>query len=894
MPASYGIPGNTQVLPIKNFTIADGLAHNNISQIMEDSKGYLWIATDEGLSRFDGYSFANYGKDDGLGNSYINDVASDRNGHIWAAIGNGGVALFLDEPNETDPRKKFASFAISEDPQSNNVNRILFDADNRMWCATEAGVYRARGPDVADGDFELVTNHPSKPYSRAGFVDREGHLWFGLFGGVARVEGSGLQRFTFDRSEDYVGGITQDQSGRIFAATQFAVYQFRRDGAIWERVSLTLDDDQVIRSVGAADDGGLWIGTNVGLIHYRDGQRTVYSTENGLASNVITVIYSDRQNSLWLGTFDGGLSNRANRAVVNFPVRRGLLTSRPMRIARDPSGGVLVQIGCTPEPTRLLKIIESEMAELPFPEIRTERCGKNYFYPSSDHRWWISSPTGLRIAERPNDPGVIVRLPNGRAVEKHVGLYEDPDGRIWLSAEDRNLYVAKDNGAGAPRFELAARDVAASMMLRDSRGTLWLANNTFLGRLRDGNLDEIKQIEGVAKIEPRELFEDSRGRLWIGTRFDGILYTDEPDAPNPSFKKLTTADGLASNTVWSIDEDNAGAIYLGTGRGLDRYEIKNQRIRHFTSAEGIPESTIISMAKDTSGRIWIASAQAVSRIDPSAFDQNKYSPAIFISRVTIEGDEVPLAETGVANLSMHDLSASQNDVSIQFVGPTPRGEQSLEYQYKLEGYDREWSQPGSQREVTLANLGPGSYRFLVKAIDQRGIESASPAVLQFQILPPFWQRWWFLALVAIAITGALYSIYRYQLSRVVELERVRTRIATDLHDDIGSNLTRIALMSEVLNQQHGANGSAAKMLPSIANIARESVASMNDIVWAISPEHDRVLDLTRRMRQHAEEVFTIRDIDVAFVSDAADSELKLPVGVRRDVLLIFKEAVNNA
>jgi signal transduction histidine kinase len=128
---------------------------------------------------------------------------------------------------------------------------------------------------------------------------------------------------------------------------------------------------------------------------------------------------------------------------------------------------------------------------------------------------------------------------------------------------------------------------------------------------------------------------------------------------------------------------------------------------------------------------------------------------------------------------------------------------------------------------------------------------------------------------------------------VIELERVRTRIATDLHDDIGSNLTRIALMSEVLNQQ-GGNGSTAQMLPSIANIARESVASMNDIVWAISPEHDRVLDLTRRMRQHAEEVFTIRDIDLTFESGSSDSELKLPVGVRRDVLLIFKEAVNNA
>ena len=142
------------------------------------------------------------------------------------------------------------------------------------------------------------------------------------------------------------------------------------------------------------------------------------------------------------------------------------------------------------------------------------------------------------------------------------------------------------------------------------------------------------------------------------------------------------------------------------------------------------------------------------------------------------------------------------------------------------------------------------------------------------------------------IDDFLIMFYRYRLSRLLEMERMRTRIATDLHDDIGANLTRISLLSEVANQQIKSNGSNENLLPSIADIARESVASMNDIVWAISPEHDRLLDLTRRMRQHAEEVFSFRDVDLDFNAPASD--LKLSVGVRRDVLLIFKEAVNNA
>ncbi|CAN5460356.1 hypothetical protein BH10ACI1_BH10ACI1_26770 [soil metagenome] len=135
-------------------------------------------------------------------------------------------------------------------------------------------------------------------------------------------------------------------------------------------------------------------------------------------------------------------------------------------------------------------------------------------------------------------------------------------------------------------------------------------------------------------------------------------------------------------------------------------------------------------------------------------------------------------------------------------------------------------------------------------------------------------------------------LYRYRISRLLELERIRTRIATDLHDDIGANLTRISLLSEVAKQK--AENGNGNLLTSIADIARESVASMNDIVWAIAPDHDSLLDLTRRMRQHAEEIFAMRDIDLEFTAPDAETDLKLSVGVRRDLLLIFKEAVNNA
>jgi signal transduction histidine kinase len=213
----------------------------------------------------------------------------------------------------------------------------------------------------------------------------------------------------------------------------------------------------------------------------------------------------------------------------------------------------------------------------------------------------------------------------------------------------------------------------------------------------------------------------------------------------------------------------------------------------------------------------------------------------------------------------------------------------LRYQYTLEGASAGWTPLSEQRSVTYANLAPGRYRFLVRAVNADGVASAQPASLTFAILRPLWGRWWFLTAVALLVGAALQGLYRYRVARLLEIANMRTRIATDLHDDIGANLTRIALLSEVAKQTR-----EDLPLSSIARIARESVGSMSDIVWAINPSRDSLLDLTRRMRQHAEEVFTLRDIELQFAAPDATDTLRLGVDVRRDLLLVFKEAVNNA
>jgi signal transduction histidine kinase len=220
----------------------------------------------------------------------------------------------------------------------------------------------------------------------------------------------------------------------------------------------------------------------------------------------------------------------------------------------------------------------------------------------------------------------------------------------------------------------------------------------------------------------------------------------------------------------------------------------------------------------------------------------------------------------------------------------------LRYQYRLEGTDADWSLLSGQRTVTYGSLAPGRYSFVVRAMNSDGAVSAEPASVAFRILRPVWLRAWFLSAVGTAAGLVVYAMFRYRVRRVVEMANMRTRIATDLHDDIGANLTRIAMLSETARQALGADASAEPNAPlaSIATIARESVSSMSDIVWAINPRRDSLLDLTRRMRQHAEELFTQRGIALRFDAPAEQDALKLSVDVRRDLLLIFKELVNNA
>jgi signal transduction histidine kinase len=299
--------------------------------------------------------------------------------------------------------------------------------------------------------------------------------------------------------------------------------------------------------------------------------------------------------------------------------------------------------------------------------------------------------------------------------------------------------------------------------------------------------------------------------------------------------------------------------------------------------------------RDRSGALWFATKQGLSRLVPTE-DRPQISPRVFITDLRIGGAPYPLSQRGEAQVSPFELKPSQNQLQIEFVGLNYEPGEMLRYSYKLDGADSAWSPPRSQLAVNYASLSGGTYRFRVKAVTSEGVESASPAGIDFTVLLPVWRRWWFESLVAALVAALVFAAHRYRVTQMVNLERMRTAIATDLHDDIGSSLSQIAVLSEVARAGvNGDNPRTQESLQRVAVLARELVDSLGDIVWSIRSVPDGLDSLLTRMREFALDLLAGQGIDFELRSpDPGQTGARLSLQARRHLFLMFKECIHNA
>jgi ligand-binding sensor domain-containing protein/signal transduction histidine kinase len=949
-------PLRAERLPLKAYTIADGLPHNTINCVVRDSRGFLWFCTAEGLSLFDGYRFTNYGVDAGLPHPYVTAILQARDGVYWVATYDG---LCKFDPKGRPGRGTASTSSARADPGRNPMFTVfrptvgdhyarafttLLQARNgTIWCGTRNGLFRlarvGEHIELLPVDISLPTRYAEERFVTALLEDRLGSLWVGAASGLYRRWPDGrTARYTRTTGlpDEYIHALLEDRHGNLWVGTRFGgLLRLAKDAGslppsvahAYQRRNGFIAD--WIFDVHESDDGRLWVGTNAGLAEFSadDGRRErpthLYTKRNGFIYHEITIVSNDRDGNIWLGTVNGAMK-LARNGFLTFGEDDGISMATPLIEfgSREIyfSGYALgddrapVFDGGKPDPYRdqywfSIGRFNGERFTWLTPDaarhVNISWSDKPFVTHTRAGDWWIgrfvfrvSKFANLRTA-RPITEYTVKR---GLASPIVYELFEDSRGDVWIS-------TVASTGNGLARWERATRTVRdlahveglpllkdrlPSAFEEDRAGGVWVGFEP--GGLARYAADRFKVFttdDGLPDGAISDLHVDREGRLWVATSRGGLGRVNQPAAARPTFVTYSAAQGLSSNTVTSVTEDLYGRIYAATGRGLDRLSPGSGQVRHFTSADGLATGGIRTAFRQRDGTLWFGAQSGVLRYVPEP-DRPSQSPLVFITGLSISGARQQISALGETGITLADLDHDRNQVELDFVGLSFAPGETLRYEYKLDPANDTWSAPTDQRTLNLANLAPGRYRFFVRAVTSDGIVSPAPATVDFTVLSPVWQRGWFRSLAALACGLIVYTLHRYRLSRLLELERVRTRIATDLHDEIGSNLSLIAMVSDVAGRTvTQADSQMAGWLSLIASTSRETVDAMSDIVWMVNPRMDRIGDLTQRMRRAADDACSAANVALRFIAPTGDTDMKLGVDRRREVFMIFKEAVNN-
>jgi len=871
------LKGFSQPLPFRTYSIEKGLSEAVVQDMMQDNQGYIWIATNYGLNRFDGIKFKNYYEKNGLLSNKIYSLYQDGKNRIWVGTG-GGVNIIKDD--------SIQSRKVLKPLTSSTILDINQDKNNNFWFATNGqGVWRWNGKQ-----------HLKHYTTAAGLVNNEvnaiatgsnGVIWFGTNGGLSRLNLSTGKIQSFTKKNGLPNNTVYDikladQGKTLWIGTDNGLCRFSNG----KFKSFTTADGLInnsVRSLSLAPDGSLWLGTEKGAAHFKNGKFTNYTAEEGLPNNVIYATLADREDNIWFGTFGGGVGVYLNTPVKNYSIKQGLPNSVVTSITQDASGDHWVGTD------------GGGLARLHNGHIRvfdeSDGLVNDNVYDV------VSAPEGRLLIGTRRGFSVFQhgKFTNYREPElpyhkiKNITVGNNPN-EWWLGTYGKGIIKYKDG-----KFTLFDKKNGLSNnttlgVLDGPNGSLWIASYGGVSRFKNGHFTNYTIKDGLPSNGVLDIAKANDGSLWFAT-FGGIARFK-----NGHFTSITPADGLPDEVCYFIIQDNKGDFWIGTNKGVIRFNFnkyqkaksesaKAATFKLYTRAQGLIANEMNAGAafKDRNGVLWFGSVNGLIRFNPAKEKNHSVPPLIHI-------DKVMISQKNITNWKNLVIPSDDRNITINFVGINFSAPKQLVYQYRLKGSGEGWQQT-KQRRVHYSALNSGTYTFQVKAKNGDGVWSKSTAALYFKVRAPFWFRWWFILLMGLVLAGIILFIYHYfRVRQMVDIERMRVRIASDLHDDVGSSLTEIALQSDFLLTMDVPDD-LKDSLRNIGEQSRKIVSSLDDIVWSIDARNDTVGDLTDRMQDYVNNTLSDRKVEYHF--ENLNTDQSLSVSLRENLYLIFKEAINN-
>lgn len=913
----------------QHYTSADGLLVDDVGRLLVDRDGFVWIATSRGVSIFDGERFENTTDANGFAGGQVFDVAQAPDGAVWIAAAGG---LFrVDLARARSARAAFERVLLDAPAPERAVHRLAIEAHGTVWAGTFHDVVRIERRAGAWVPRRVMPQRDGAAVSditrvQALEVGPQGDVWVGTHAfGILRIAHGAVAEHlpATERGADFARAFAFDDEGRVWVAFLRGVARLESGGGVRARhadlvfgIGEGLPSHDVTALLRTAD-GRLLVASTAGITTLaRDAARrwTVGATINrsaGLPGDDVSALARDAAGQLWIALRNRGLVRRAAagfvthsevdqpgfRIVSLFEDARG----RPSALTR--SGGARMTVwqfdgqAFRPQPVDVPATVDY-MGWL---------FGKNAVQ-CRDGSWWIGSGRGLLQWDDATFAGAAalarpharwLRAPAELASDEVTFVREDTRGDLWIGSQSpgadgvsrvahgtrRAARVPVVAAGAAPDGPLDAAEVPA--------GTNWMLFFRWrLFRSRGAAFEEVVS----PLLEPARigaLAADSRGRLWL--LGNGVLLVPDPAAAAPRVERVPLPAELGVTSVSCAVDDGSGTMWFGTEHGVLRMDPERRAVRPFTAADGLPGNVIQLCARDRAGRLWFSDLTRVARRDPGP-DPVEPLPLARLREIRVGGEPVPLPPLGTTAAEPVEIPAGRNALTVSFSAPHAATSRRPRFQVRLGSEGTPWESPGASRSVHYASLAPGRYRFEVRTASEDGRSAGPAAFVDVRVLAPFWRRGWFVALVAAALAALGYAAYRVRLARALEVERVRTRIATDLHDDIGSSLSQIAILAQVARRD-AARGDPRGIdaLDRITDLAGEVVEAMSDVVWAISPRGDRLDQLVSRMRRFAIELFAEADVVLRLDLPAVDAETApLDADSRRQVFLVFKEALRNA